>query len=170
MDVLCGKVWKFGDNVNTDLMYPSQYLHLAPPKVKEHAFEALRPGFHKVVQPGDVMVAGKNFGCGSSREGAALVLKELGIGACLADSMARIHFRNCIAVGLPVLTHMGISREFDEGDKVTLNIATGEIRNLTSNKIINVKPLPKPVLDILSEGGLMPRIVKIARDASKRTN
>jgi 3-isopropylmalate/(R)-2-methylmalate dehydratase small subunit len=168
--IISGKVWKFGDNINTDLMYPSQYLHLPPPKVKEHTFEALRPDFYKIVQPGDIIVAGKNFGCGSSREGAAQVLKELGIGACLAESMARIHFRNCIAVGLPVLTQAGISKEFDEGDKVTLNVVTGEINNLTSNKAIKIKPLPKPILDILNEGGLMPRILKIARDGPKRAN
>ncbi len=152
-----GRVWKFGDDVNTDVIYPGKYLPLTDPaEMAQHAFEGLRPEFAKEVRPGDIVVAGKYFGCGSSREQAATCLKALGIGAVLAESFARIFYRNAINQGLPILVCPGIAAQVEEGHELEVDLSTGTVRNLTTGVTLQAQPLPDFVLEILEAGGLIP--------------
>jgi len=152
-----GRVWKFGDNINTDLIYPGRYLKsfLPPEEMAKHAMEGLDPNFHKNVQPGDIIVAGKNFGCGSSREEAAIALKATKISGIIAESFARIFFRNAINIGLPVLECKGITRIVENGDIIEVEFETGLIRNISTGKQIKTTPLPSFMMEIINKGGLI---------------
>ncbi len=157
MSVIRGRIWKFGDNVNTDVIYPGKYLPLTDPKeMALHAFEGVRPEFAKAVKPGDILVAGKYFGCGSSREQAATCLKALGLGVVLAESFARIYYRNAINSGLPILACPGISKGVEEGQELEVDLRSGLIKNLTTGETFQARPLPSFVLEILEAGGLIP--------------
>lgn len=151
--IYSGRVWKFGDNIDTDVISPGQYVSLPLEEQKPHCMEAVNPTFAKNVKPGDIVVAGRNFGCGSSRETAPEVLKELGVGAVVAESFARIFFRNAIAIGLPVLIVDGINKEVSEGDRLQLNLKTAEVKNLTTGKIMKGKPLIPLMIEIIEAGG-----------------
>lgn len=150
-----GKVWKYGDDVNTDVIFPGKYTYALMPtgEMAKHALEDLDPAFAGAVKPGDIVVAGKNFGCGSSREQAAACLKAAGVQAVVAKSFARIYFRNAINLGLPVVQSVEASDALETGDEAEVDLAAGEIR---SNKgVFRFLPLPASVLGILEAGGLI---------------
>lgn len=150
-----GTVWKYGDNVNTDVIFPGRYTYqiMTPEEMAGHALEDLDPGFAKGVKPGDVIVAGQNFGCGSSREQAAACLKAAGVQAVVARSFARIYFRNAINLGLPVLQSEEAADRLETGDAVDVDLARGEIRSAKGT--FRFHPLPESVLGIIAAGGLI---------------
>jgi 3-isopropylmalate/(R)-2-methylmalate dehydratase small subunit len=150
-----GRVWKYGDDVNTDVIYPGRdtYQILSPREMAGHALEDLDPRFAADVREGDVIVAGKNFGCGSSREQAAACLKYAGVQAVVAKSFARIYFRNAINLGLPVLQSEAAADALQAGDEVDLDFAGGEI--VSARGTFRFPPLPESVVGILEAGGLL---------------
>ena len=151
-----GKAMKFGDNVDTDVILPGKYLVLIDPNdLAKHAMEGLDPEFPEKAAEGIVVVGGKNFGCGSSREQAPLALKYSGVKCVLAESFARIFFRNAINIGLPVIECKGISAAVDNGDEVSLDFEAGSIQNVTKGKNFQVAKLPPFILEILADGGLI---------------
>jgi len=157
--VIFGRVIKLGDNVDTDLIYPGKYLTLVKPEEwATHALQGLDPGFPQKLRPGDIVVGGKNFGCGSSRSQAVSCLKYAGVGAVVAVSFARIFFRNAINVGLPVLQcdTSGIG----EHDELEIDLGAGEVRDLTTGVVIPFVPLPPVMVTILNDGGLVAHIQK----------
>lgn len=154
-----GRVWTFGDDISTDHIIAGKYLGTTDPKVfAEHALEAVDPTFAKRVQLGDLIVAGANFGCGSSREQAPIALKTLGISAILANSFARIFFRNAINLGFPVVECAGLHDRVHPGDVIELDLAAGEVR--LPSGILRFTALPSNVLEILEAGGLVPKLKK----------
>jgi 3-isopropylmalate/(R)-2-methylmalate dehydratase small subunit len=160
-----GKVWKYGDDVNTDVIFPGKYTYsvLDPAEMAKHALEDLDPDFARKVQTGDIVVAGKNFGCGSSREQAATCLKFAGVQAILAKSFARIFFRNAINQGLPVVQCGEAVDNIESGEEIAIDFAKGEIE--TGKGTFAFAPLPESVIRILDAGGLIPYIKeKIERE------
>jgi len=159
-NIINGRTWKVGNDMNTDLIYPGKYLPIfEPAEMAKHAMEGFDAEFPKKVKAGDFIVAGKYFGCGSSREQAATCLKFAGVGAVIAKSFARIFYRNAINLGLPIL----ICKETDEieaGDMLKVNFVAGTIENTTKNKLYTVKPLPEFLMEIISDGGLIPHLKK----------
>ncbi|UCH89548.1 MAG: 3-isopropylmalate dehydratase small subunit [Thermoplasmata archaeon] len=165
---ISGKAWVFGDNIDTDAIYPGQFLHIQnEPEMAQHAFEFIRPEFVKAVRPNDIIIAGKNFGCGSSREQAVLCLKQNGIAAVVAHSYARIFYRNAINCALPVLTFESMEQDMNgalqtinSGDEVKLEF-TGNVLEVTSSgKSYNLQPLPAHLFEIVSHGGLIEHLKK----------
>src|SRR6184192_756776 len=155
-----GRVWTFGDDVSTDHIIAGKYLGTTDAKVfAAHAFEAVDPTWSSKVQPGDVIVAGDNFGCGSSREQAPVALKTLRISVILANSFARIFFRNAINLGFPVIECAGLRDRVKSGDVIDLDLAGGEVRE-PSGTMLKFTPLPPNVLEILEAGGLVPKLKK----------
>ncbi len=151
-----GKAWKFGDDVNTDLIVPGKYLELVDPhEMAKHAMEGIDPDFPGKVSEGDVVVGGSNFGCGSSREHAAIALKYVGVGAVVAESFARIFYRNAINLGLPALECPGISEAVSEGDSLEIDLTGGKVVNATTGKELEFVPLPDFMVEVLDEGGLV---------------
>ena len=151
-----GKVWKYGDDVNTDLIVPGKYLELVDPQeMALHAMEGIDPEFPQRITRGDVVVGGANFGCGSSREHAPLALKYAGVGAVIAESFARIFYRNAINVGLPALECPGIIEAVDQGDQLEVDITGGKVRNISKNVELSFIPLPGFMVEVLGEGGLV---------------
>jgi 3-isopropylmalate/(R)-2-methylmalate dehydratase small subunit len=151
-----GKVWRYGDHVNTDLIIPGRYLDDYDPKnLAKHAMEDIDPGFAKSVAFGDIIVAGRNFGCGSSREQAPVALKVAGVGAVVAGSFARIFYRNAINIGLPVIECPEAFGSFKTGDVALINIDKGILVNETTGKSIRFEPMPEFLRDILKNGGLV---------------
>jgi 3-isopropylmalate/(R)-2-methylmalate dehydratase small subunit len=159
-----GKVWKFGHNVDTDVMAPGQYTVLSVGELAQHSLEALDPTFPKEVRPGDLIVAGRNFGCGSSREYAPRALKHLGVAGVLAESFARIFYRNAIAIGLPVLPvgGLGLWEATEPGDVVAADLATGAVANRRTGALYTARPLPERLLAVLSQGGIVPALRQLA--------
>ncbi len=150
---LKGNVIKYGDNVDTDVIIPARYLNTSDPKeLASHCMEDLDQTFVSRVKPGDIMVAGSNFGCGSSREHAPLSIKESGIGAVVAKSFARIFYRNAINIGLPIIES---DAEIDEGDEVEIDFDKGELNNLTKNTVTKFAPFPPFLQNIIAKGGLL---------------
>jgi len=162
MSVIQGRVWKFGDNVDTDVILPFKYKArtIDPQELAQHVMEGIDPDFPKKVRPGDIIVAGRNFGCGSSREQAPLAIKAAGIVAVVAESFARIFFRNAINVGLPVLEVKGISEKTDSGDVLQIDLQQGIVRNLSKGLTFKAVPMPDMLMEILKEGGLVNYIKK----------
>jgi len=158
--MLRGKAFKFGDNISTDQIVPGRLVHLRSnlPELAKHVFEDAAPTFVKRVRKGDFIVAGRNFGLGSSREHAPLVIKMSGVSAILAKSVARIFFRNAINIGLPVL--ICDADKIDDGDELEVDLGKGEISNLTNNTRLYFNPMPEIMLHILNEGGLIAYIKK----------
>jgi 3-isopropylmalate/(R)-2-methylmalate dehydratase small subunit len=150
-----GRAWVFGDKIDTDVLAPGHLMKLSAEYLATHCLEAIAPDFARTVRPGDVIVAGRSFGIGSSREQAAVSLKILGVRAILAVSYARIFWRNALNLGLPALT-MEEAGEIRDGDLVAVDPASGRIENATSGRIYQVQPLPPHLLQIIAEGGLMP--------------
>lgn len=159
-----GRIWRFGGNVNTDDITPSPYLTMTEPEeLAKHAMENLNPQFAKEVKEGDIIVAGKNFGCGSSREHAPVALKAAGLSLVVATSFARIFYRNCINVGLPALESQELIDEVEDGEEIQVDLAEGQI-TISSGKVINTNPLPENVLDILEAGGLINKVRRILEE------
>jgi 3-isopropylmalate/(R)-2-methylmalate dehydratase small subunit len=156
-----GKAWKFGDDVNTDIIISGKYkLSITDMgELSKHAMEAARPEFAAKVQRGDYVVAGRNFGCGSSREQAPLVLQQLGVAAVIAKSFARIFFRNAINVGLPAV-ECEQADKIEEGNLLEVNLAKGYVKNITKGQTYKVKPLPPQLRTVLNEGGLVSYVKK----------
>ena len=158
--VLRGRAHKFGDDVNTDYIISGKYKFktLDMSELARHVFEDIDPDFVKRLRLGDFVVAGRNFGCGSSREQAPLALKHAGVGAVLAKSFARIFFRNAINTGLPVVECD--TDGIEDGDELEVDLERGMVRNLTKGTEIPIRPLPKVMLRILQDGGLVEHIRK----------
>ncbi len=150
-----GKAWKFGDSISTDLIAPGMYFHLRSnlPELAKHVLEGARPEFASQVKSGDFVVAGENFGLGSSREHAPTIIKIAGAKAVLAKSFARIFYRNCINIGLPAI--ICNTEEIDEGDELELDMEKGVVRNKTKGIELTFQPLPPVMNKILQEGGLV---------------
>ncbi len=159
-EILTGRSFKFGDDISTDLIAPGRLFHLRSnlPELAKHTLEDADPDFVKKVKAGDFVVGGRNFGLGSSREHAPLVIKITGVGAVLAKSFARIFFRNSINVGLPVLTCD--TDKIDEGDMLEIDLKKGMIDNKTKNLKLKFNPLPEVMIKILNDGGLVSHITK----------
>ena len=154
-----GKAVKFGDNINTDVILPGKYLELIDPEeLGKHALEGLDPTFAQRAREGVIIVGGKNFGCGSSREQAPIALKGAGVKCVLAESFARIFYRNVINIGLPALECNGISKEIDEGDILMVDLQNGLIENKTKNDSLQTATLPPFIMGLLEEGGLIPHV------------
>ena len=159
--VLKGKAFVYGANIDTDQIYPGRFLDLTEPdQIGKHALEGADPNFVKEVQPGDLIVASTNFGCGSSREHAAITLKSAGVGAILADSFGRIFYRNVINLGVPLIVCPGISKIVKRGDVLTVDMTTGKVVNETTGASAEAQPLSEYVLKILESGGIKPMIKK----------
>ena len=152
--IITGKVWKFGDDVNTDYMAPSFAWQDSWEKKKKYILH-IHKSFTENFQAGDVIVAGRNFGCGSSREYAPLNLKQLGVGCVVAESFGRIFFRNCIAVALPVMACPGVSNVFEEGDRLELDFESAVVKNLTNGREIKGPSLPGDLINIVEKGGIL---------------
>ncbi len=150
-----GRVWKYGDNVNTDVIFAGKYTYalMPPEEMARHALEDLDPDFARNVKPGDIIVAGKNFGCGSSREQAAACLKYAGVQAVVAKSFARIYFRNAINLGLPVLQSEEAVDNIASGEEVEIDFAGGKI--ITGKGVYRFPAFPEKVIGILDAGGLI---------------
>lgn len=162
------RAWVYGDHISTDDIIAGRYLAKHDPtEWGKHAMENIDPEFSKRVRPGDVIIAGKNFGCGSSREQAPIALKAAGISAVVAESFARIFYRNAINQGLPVLTCPNIKNEFQNGDEVEINMKEGWIKNMRTKKILKIQPLPDFVLEILKAGGLVNYLKKSLESGGK---
>ncbi|NIM92617.1 MAG: 3-isopropylmalate dehydratase [Anaerolineales bacterium] len=151
-----GRVWKYGDDVNTDVIFPGKYTYTVsePSEMPQYALEDLDPRFALEVQPNDIIVAGKNWGCGSSREQAVTCLKESGLGAIIATSFARIYYRNCLNAALPALICAEAVDAIEDGEIIEVNLSTGEIHCKAG--VFSFPPLPEVVNKIFDAGGLIP--------------
>lgn len=158
--ILKGKAWKFGDSISTDLICPGRYFHLRSnlPELAKHVLEDADQDFASKMAKGDFVVAGNNFGLGSSREHAPTIIKLAGVSAVLAKSFARIFYRNAINVGLPLLECD--TDRIEQGDEMIIDLATGTIRDKTKGIELKAHPLPKAMLNILNDGGLLAHIEK----------
>ena len=154
---ITGQVWKYGNNVDTDAIIPARYLNTTvEAELASHCMEDLDPAFAKQVQPGNIIVAGTNFGCGSSREHAPLAIKACGIGCVIAESFARIFFRNAINIGLPILECAQAAQETQAGQSLEVNLENGIIRNVNTGQIYQATPYPPFMLELIAAGGLVP--------------
>ena len=150
-----GRIWCYGDNINTDFMLPGKYLELTDPReLAKHAMEGIDPAFAKKVQKGDIVVGGKNMGLGSSREHAPLALKHSGVDAVVAESFARIFYRNAFNVGLAAIECSGISKKAKTGDEIEIDTASGTI--MVNGEKLRIKTFPDFMVQLLNEGGLVP--------------
>ena len=150
-----GKVWKFGDNIDTDLIIPARYLNTSDPhELAKHVMEDADPEFVSKMNKGDILVAGENFGCGSSREHAPIALKAAGISAVIAPTFARIFYRNSFNMGLPIF-ELPQSAEIAEGDEVSIDMGAGTITNNSMSKTYNFTPIPAFMQELIDAGGLM---------------
>ena len=161
MSTFRGNVFKYGDDINTDVIFPGRYLNVfEPAEMAKHAMEDLDKEFVKKVKAGDIVVAGKYFGCGSSREQAATCLKACGVSVVIADSFARIFYRNAINQGLAIMVCPGIGRMVENGDQLEVVAESGTVKNLTRGGEMKAKPLPPFIMGILNDGGLIPHLQK----------
>ena len=150
-----GKVWKFGKNIDTDIIIAARYLNTSDPKeLAKHIMEDADPKFTQKMQPGDIIVADENFGCGSSREHAPIALKAAGVAAVIAPTFARIFYRNAFNMGLPIF-ELKEAEEIKEGDRISIDMEKGTITDLTSGKSYSFKPIPEFMQELLHAGGLM---------------
>lgn len=153
-----GRVWLFGDDISTDHIIAGRYLGSMDPKsLAEHAMEAVDPDFTKKVQLGDLIVGGTNFGCGSSREQAVVALRGVGVSCIVANTFARIFYRNAINVGFPVIECPGLHDKLNEGDRILVDLEAGSVM-LPSGVSVPFQPIPPNLLDILRAGGLVPKL------------
>ena len=151
-----GFVHKYKDNVNTDEIIPARYLNdSSPAALAAHCMEDIDAAFVKKVQPGDIIVAEKNFGCGSSREHAPIAIKASGVSCVIACDFARIFFRNSINIGLPILECEAAAKDAEDGDEIDVDLASGTIKNLTKGKTYSVPPFPAEIRAIIARGGLL---------------
>ena len=154
-----GKVYKYGDNVDTDVIIPARYLNApSPDELAKHCMEDIDATFAQKVQPGDIIVGGANFGCGSSREHAPIAIRACGVSCVIAPSFARIFYRNAINIGLPILECPAASEAINEGDVVAINFDTGVITDETTGQTFQAAPFPPFIQKIIKAGGLMKSI------------
>jgi 3-isopropylmalate/(R)-2-methylmalate dehydratase small subunit len=152
-----GKVWKYGDNIDTDVIIPARYLVTTDPKtLAAHCMEDIDQAFASQVEPGDIIVGGRNFGCGSSREHAPIAIKGAGVSCIIAESFARIFFRNAINIGLPILESAEAAADAQRGDRLSVDLVAGTITNHRTGKTYQASPYPPFVLGIINAGGLVP--------------
>ena len=155
------KIYKYGDNVDTDVIIPARYLNSFDAKeLASHAMVDIDPDFAKTVESGDIIVAGKNFGCGSSREHAPMAIKAAGISCVIAESFARIFYRNAINIGLPIVECPEAARDIEKGDEVEVDFDNGIIRNLSKEKEYPIQPFPEFMQRIIEAEGLVNYIIK----------
>jgi 3-isopropylmalate/(R)-2-methylmalate dehydratase small subunit len=153
--LLQGRVWRFGHDISTDVLSPGAYA-IDPVEVRKlHVLESVNPAFAPEVEPGDIIVAARNFGCGSSRETAPENLKALGVACVAAESFSRLFMRNAIAVGLPVLVCEGVHAAFAEGDGIEIDLSSGRVRNIESGAELEGDSLPAEMREILAAGGIL---------------
>ena len=152
--VVEGRIWTFGDDISTDLLYPQRAYALPLEEAAQLVFSANRPGWSEEVEPGDIVVGGSNFGMGSSRPAVAL-LRELGVAANLAESFANLYFRNCVNYALPALAAPGILASASEGERLRIDFASGRVENLSTGAELATDPLPEQLLDIVRSGGVL---------------
>lgn len=151
-----GRVFKYPDNVDTDVIIPARYLNTSDAQeLAKHCMEDIDSGYIEKMRPGDIMVAGWNFGCGSSREHAPLVIKTCGTGCVIAKSFARIFYRNAINIGMPILECEAAAQEIAAGDEVTIDFDTGIITDVTTGKTYQAEPFPPFIQNIIQKGGLL---------------
>ena len=167
MAIIHGRARRFGDNIDTDAITPGAVLQLPMAEMISHAFGPIIPNFSETVQTGDIIVAGKNFGCGSSREQATAIIKELGIDFIVCESMARIYFRNCIALGLHPVLAKGVTELFMEGDGVEIDLDYGHVKNPRTGKKASFNPLSGTPKQILDSGGML-SLLKMITDRASR--
>lgn len=161
MEKAKGRVFKYGDNIDTDVIIPARYLNTSDSKeLASHCMEDIDTEFVKKVQPGDIMIGVKNFGCGSSREHAPIAIKEAGISCVIASSFARIFYRNAINIGLPILECAEAAEAIKDGDEVEVDFVTGDIKDLTTGKSFRAQPFPEFIQDIIASGGLIEAVKK----------
>lgn len=154
-----GRAWKFGDDVNTDMIIPGRYLDRYDPKhLASHALEGANKDFASQVKSGDIVIAGRNFGCGSSREQAVIALKESGVSVVVARSFARIFYRNAVNLGLPVVTSGSAADVFADGERVSLDMDARILRSVDGERTASVDEVPERAAEILRAGGLVPYI------------
>ena len=156
MSTIKGKVFKYGNNINTDVIFPGKYTYTItdPQEIAKHSMEDLDPEFVNKVKPGDVVIGGTNFGCGSSREQAASCLKYIGVGAIIAKSFSRLYFRNCLNFGLPPITCAKAVDALESGDDIEVDLLNGKI--ITGKGTFDIPPLPESIRGIINAGGLIP--------------
>lgn len=156
-----GTVFKYGDNIDTDVIIPARYLNISDPKeLAKHSMEDIDPAFVEKVKPGDIIVANKNFGCGSSREHAPIAIKACGVSCVIASTFARIFYRNAINIGIPILECDEASKDIEQSDELEVDFRTGIIHNLTKNQTYKVQPFPEFMQEIVKAGGLINYIKK----------
>lgn len=154
--MICGNVFKYGDDVDTDVIIPARYLNITDMKqLSVHCMEDIDAQFIKRVKPGDVIVAGSNFGCGSSREHAPAVILESGVSLIVAASFARIFYRNAINIGLPILECPEAVKDFENGDVLKADLVNGTIENSRTGKVFKAKPFPPFIMEIIAKGGVL---------------
>ena len=154
---LTGTVWKYGDNVDTDIIIPARYLNVSTPEeLAQHCMEDLDTSFVGAVQPGDIIVGGENFGCGSSREHAPLAIKGAGVSCVVAKSFARIFYRNAINIGLPILECPEAVEETGKGDRLVVDLRAGTVANERTGRTYQTSPFPDFIMEIVQAGGLVP--------------
>jgi len=163
-----GKAWVFGDNVDTDVIIPARYLFTSDPvELAKHCMEDIDPAFISNVRPGDVIVAGSNFGCGSSREHAPIAIKGAGVAAVIASSFARIFYRNAINIGLPILECAEAAAAVQAGDILHIDLASGRIEDVTTGQTFQAQSYPESILRIIAAGGLIAATREKLRAAGK---
>lgn len=156
-----GTVFKYGDNVDTDVIIPARYLNSSDPaELAQHCMEDIDKDFIKNVKPGDIIVADKNFGCGSSREHAPIAIKASGVSCVIASTFARIFYRNAINIGLPILECDAAAQEIQAGDEVEVDFDTGVITDVTTGKTYKAQPFPPFIQNIIQKGGLLKSITE----------
>ena len=151
-----GKAWVYGDNVDTDVIIPARYLNITDPKeLAKYCMQDIDSNFSKLVKYGDIIVAGENFGCGSSREHAPSTIKESGISVVIAKSFARIFFRNAINIGLPILENAELPDDVKKDDEIEVDLSTGKIHNISQNKYYQASSFPDSIQKLIETGGLI---------------
>ncbi|OLS02645.1 3-isopropylmalate dehydratase small subunit [Tissierella creatinophila] len=151
-----GKAFKYGDNIDTDVIIPARYLmSFDPQELKKHCMEDIDKDFAKKVKPGDVIVGRKNFGCGSSREHAPIAIKASGVSCVIAESFARIFYRNSFNIGLPIVESKEASERIDAGDEIEIDFSEGEIKNITKDEVYRIEAYPEFIQNIISNNGLI---------------
>jgi 3-isopropylmalate/(R)-2-methylmalate dehydratase small subunit len=158
-----GRAWLLGENIDTDAIAPGKYIQLGAKDIAKHTLSAIRPDLAPNFRPGDLIVAGRNFGCGSSREQAPRALRELGVAVIVAPSFARIFYRNCLAIGQPVAIVDGATDFVAEQDEVAVDLDAAELRHPASGRTVRLRRTPPEVVALFEKGGIEPLIREIAR-------
>ena len=161
-----GRVWKFGANIDTDAIIPARYLNTSDPEeLAKHCMEDADRDFPGKVRPGDIIVAERNFGCGSSREHAPIALRAAGVACVIAQSFARIFYRNAFNMGLPIFECEDAAVKIQEGDEILVDADTGEIENISTGEVMKAGPIPSFMQELIADGGLISHILKKTRSA-----